>query len=243
MTVSTEVIDLMRAHVSVRDFLDKPVEPETLRAVLQAAVSASSSCFLQGVSMIRITDPALRSELARLAGAQKHVQTAAEFIVFCADMRRILLACPKADTGWTEQLVVACHDAGIMAQNALLAAESLGLGGVFIGGIRNRIEKVDALLKLPHLVFPVFGLCLGYPARKNEVKPRFDLSVTLMENTYREPTAEEIAQYDQRMHEYYQNRSADAKDSNWSREVTGIVKRERRPFMADFLKSKGWAKA
>lgn len=60
----------------------------------------------------------------------------------------------------------------MMGQNALTAAESLGLGGVYIGGIRNNIESVTELLKLPKHVLPLFGLCLGWPADNPDLKPR-----------------------------------------------------------------------
>jgi nitroreductase len=89
---------------------------------------------------------------------------AAEFWVFCADFNRNLQICPDAQLGLAEQLLLGCVDTAILAQNALVAAESLGLGGVYIGGLRNNIEAVTELLKLPQHVLPLFGLCLGWPA-------------------------------------------------------------------------------
>lgn len=69
----------------------------------------------------------------------------------------------------------------------MTALESFGLGGVFVGGIRNGIARADDVLVLPQNVFPVVGLAFGYPAEKNELKPRLPLEVTVMENSYSEP--------------------------------------------------------
>ena len=81
--------------------------------------------------------------------------------MFCADFNRHLQICPDAQLGLAEQLLLGVVDTAMMAQNALTAAESLGLGGVYIGGLRNNIEAVTELLKLPQHVLPLFGLCLA----------------------------------------------------------------------------------
>lgn len=127
---------------------------------------------MQCSSIIRITDKALREELVTLTYGQKHVAQAAEFWVFCADFNRHLQICPDAQLGLAEQLLLGVVDTAMMAQNALIAAESLGLGGVYIGGLRNNIEAVTKLLKLPQHVLPLFGLCLGWPADNPDLKPR-----------------------------------------------------------------------
>lgn len=128
---------------------------------------------MQCSSIIRITDKALREELVTLTGWAKHVAQAAEFWVFCADFNRHLQICPDAQLGTAEQLLLGVVDTAMMAQNALIAAESLGLGRVYIGGLRNNIEAVTKLLKLPQHVLPLFGLCLGWPADNPDLKPRF----------------------------------------------------------------------
>ncbi|SUG56596.1 oxygen-insensitive NADPH nitroreductase [Salmonella enterica subsp. diarizonae] len=90
---------------------------------------------------------------------------AAEFWVFCADFNRHLQICPDAQLGLAEQLLLGVVDTAMMGQNALTAAESLGLGGVYIGGIRNNIESVTELLKIAEVciaaVWFVFGLACG----------------------------------------------------------------------------------
>ena len=70
---------------------------------------------------------------------------------------------PDAQIDWAEVTLIGAVDAGIMAQNVLLAAESLGLGGVYIGALRNNAQKVSDVLNLPDYCVPLVGLCLGYP--------------------------------------------------------------------------------
>ena len=132
----------------------EPVGAEQLDQILSAAQSAASSSFLQANSIIRVTDKGLRASLAELAGHQAYVAEAAEFLLFCADYQRHSQIVPEARTGFVEQLLIGAIDGALMAQNALLAAQSLGLGGVYIGGIRNNPAAVSELLGLPHQVIP-----------------------------------------------------------------------------------------
>lgn len=168
----TPTIELLCQHRSIRHFTDKPITAEQREAIIKSAQCTSSSSFLQCTSIIRITDRALREALVPLTGGQQHVAQAAEFWVFCADFNRHLQICPDAQLGLAEQLLLGVVDTALMAQNALTAAESLGLGGVYIGGLRNNIEAVTELLKLPKHVLPLFGLCLGWPADNPDLKPR-----------------------------------------------------------------------
>lgn len=93
--------DTLRAHTSVRAFTDEPVSQEDLEAIYESARAASSTCFLQVTTAIRITDKELKAKLAELAGNQKHIIAAPEFWVFCADYHRDQVLVPKADLGWT----------------------------------------------------------------------------------------------------------------------------------------------
>lgn len=143
-----------------------------------------------------------------LTGGQKHVAQAAEFWVFCADFNRHLQICPDAQLGLAEQLLLGVVDTAMMAQNALTAAESLGLGGVYIGGLRNNIEAVTKLLKLPQHVLPLFGLCLGWPADNPDLKPRLPASILVHENSYQPLDKDALAQYDEQLAEYYLTRGS-----------------------------------
>ncbi len=195
----TPTIELICGHRSIRHFTDEPISDAQCEAIINSARATSSSSFLQCSSIIRITDKALREELVTLTGGQKHVAQAAEFWVFCADFNRHLQICPDAQLGLAEQLLLGVVDTAMMAQNALIAAESLGLGGVYIGGLRNNIEAVTKLLKLPQYVLPLFGLCLGWPADNPDLKPRLPASILVHENSYQPLDKGALAQYDEQL--------------------------------------------
>ena len=236
-------IDLICQHASVRSFTDARLSEEQRLAILESARSASSSSFLQMVTIIRVTEPHKRAELARLAGEQAHVVTAAEFWIFCADFARNQQIAPDADLGFTEQLLMGSIDAALMGQNALTAAESLGLGGVFIGGIRNAPDEVTQLLGLPMQVIPLFGLCIGVPAHASEPKPRLPLSMLVHEECY-QPALDQaaLADYDALMAHYYATRSSNNKQQSWSGQVRSILARQSRPFMLSYLQRQGFAR-
>ncbi len=123
----TPTIELICGHRSIRHFTDEPISEAQREAIITAPVRRPVPV-LQCSSIIRITDKALREELVTLTGGQKHVAQAAEFWVFCADFNRHLQICPDAQLGLAEQLLLGVVDTAMMAQNALIAAESLGLG-------------------------------------------------------------------------------------------------------------------
>ncbi|WP_323946509.1 oxygen-insensitive NADPH nitroreductase [Aeromonas hydrophila] len=230
-------LDLILAHRSIRQFTAEPITDIQLDQILSAAQAASSSSFLQANSIIRVTDKVLR----KLAGHQAYVAQAAEFLLFCADYHRHCEVVPDAQTGFVEQLLIGAIDGALMAQNALLAAQSMGLGGVYIGGIRNNPAAVSEAVGLPHQVIPLFGLCLGHPAQAPEQKPRLPRALVVHENRYQtELDRELLAGYDQQIEAYYQSRSSNNKQQSWSGQIRGILGKEARPFMQDFLRSRGF---
>ncbi|QMV51881.1 oxygen-insensitive NADPH nitroreductase [Ewingella americana] len=237
----TPTIDLLRSHRSIRSFTDQPVTDEQREAILGAAQGASTSSFLQCSSIIRITDPALREKLVVFTGGQKYVASAAEFWVFCADFNRNQQINPQAELGLAEQLLLGCVDTALLAQNAMTAAESLGLGGVFIGGIRNQVEEVIELLKLPKFVMPLFGMCIGHPAQDHQVKPRMPQSMLVHENSYQPLNPQTLADYDEQLAAYYLQRDSNARRDTWSDLIIRTLKKEQRPHMLAALHKQGWA--
>ena len=237
----TPTIDLLRGHRSIRHFTDRPINDEQREAIIASAQAASSSSFLQCSAIIRITDKALREQLVTLSGGQQHVAQAAEFWVFCADFNRHLQICPDAQLGLAEQLLLGTVDTAIMGQNALVAAESLGLGGVYIGGIRNNIEAVGELLGVPEHVLPLFGLCLGWPADEPDSKPRLPASIVVHENRYQPLNHAALAEYDEQLAAYYLSRGSNTRRDTWSDHIRRTIIKENRPFILDYLHKQGWA--
>jgi len=237
----TPTIDLLCSHRSIRAFTDQSVGDAERQAILAAAQSASSSSFLQCSSIIRVTDAQLREKLVTLSGGQQYVSQAAEFWVFCADFNRHLQICPQAQLGLAEQLLLGCVDTAMMGQNAMIAAESLGLGGVFIGGIRNNIAEVTTLLALPKFVLPLFGFCLGWPAQSPQRKPRMPVAMLLHENRYQPIDPDVLTSYDNQQEVYYMTRESNPRSESWSQHIQKTIIKESRPFMLDYLHQQGWA--
>jgi nitroreductase len=240
-----EVIKLLQSHRSVRKFTDQKIEQSVLEELIRCGQSAATSSFIQACTVIQVENPAYREQMVTLAGNQPYIATAARFIVFCADMKRHQLACDMHQSemlsGYTEQFITATVDCALFAQNVITAARSLGIEGVYIGGIRNQIQAVSDLLSLPDLVYPVFGMCLGYPAQNPQVKPRLPLSVILKTDRYDDEQDEaNIREYDERVREYYRTRTGGNKDTAWSEQISDMLMKEARPHMLEYLKSRGF---
>lgn len=237
------VIDLLKSHRSIRKFTDQKIPRETFLELIRAGQSAATSSHVQAYSIIHVTRPEKRAEIAELAGNQKYIETCSHFLVFCADMKRPTDAAERAGAevtrGMTEQFLVASVDTALMAQNVVLAAESEGLGICYIGGIRNNPAEVSELLKLPDHVYPVFGLCLGYPDQNPEIKPRLPVESILMEDEYRED-ATLVAGFDDAMRLYYGQRTGGNKETNWSEQLSPLFSSKLRAHMREFLVRRGF---
>ena len=240
-----QVIRLLQSHRSIRKFTGQKIEQAVVDELVRAGQAAPTSSFIQACTVMQVNDKDNREKLAEYAGNQAYVVEAPVFLVFCADMARHRLVCRMQQTemlsGYTAQFVTATVDCALFAQNVLTSAESLGLGGVLIGGIRNQIEQVADLLELPELVYPVFGLCLGYPDQNPEVKPRLPLSVVLKQDRYDDSGNQEvISEYDREVETYYRTRSGGTKEMTWSQQMAGLLRKESRPHMLGFLQKKGF---
>ncbi|MBD1558070.1 oxygen-insensitive NADPH nitroreductase [Vibrio sp. S9_S30] len=234
-------IDTILSHRSIRAFTQEAVTKEQLDTIIRAGIAASSSSLLQVNTIIRVTDPVKRDALVTFSGGQKYVGTAPEFLVFCIDLQRHVEMNENVKPEFTELTLIGAVDAGIMAQNCLLAAESMGLGGVYIGGLRNCAQEVDELLELPPHTAVLFGMCLGHPDQNPEVKPRLSPGVIVHENTYQPLDKNKVREYDQTMLQYYSSRSGNNKNVTWSEQITGKLSEESRPHIKGYLNGKGLA--
>jgi len=240
-----EVTKLLKSHRSIRKFTDQAVSDDLINEIVSCGQAAATSSNIQATTVIRVRDSDKRAKLAEMAGGQRYVSSAAVFLVFCADLHRPQLACEMQggdfSAGMTEHFIVATTDVALAAQNCVVAAESLGLGICYIGGLRNNPQGVSDLLGLPDQVYPLFGLCLGYPDQDPEVKPRLPLTTVLKEDSYlNADDVSGIEVYDEHIREYYKSRTGGKKASCWSEEMRTLVGKESRPFMRDFLTKRGF---
>lgn len=186
-----ETIASLLTHRSVRGYRPDAVPAGTLETLVAAAQSAASSSNMQLWSVVAVHDAAKKKVLAEIAGNQKHIEQCPLYLCWVADLSRNerLSQSEKTDfetLPWLETFMVACIDAALAAQNAVVAAESLGLSTVYIGAMRNDPIRVAELLELPERAFVVFGLCVGYPteAAQGEVKPRLPQATVVHHDRY-----------------------------------------------------------
>jgi nitroreductase len=203
-----DTLDVLLSHRSVRAYLPGPLPAGTLETLVAAAQSAATSSNLQAWSVVAVEDPARKARLAALAGNQKHIVEAPLFLVWLVDLARLgrmaeERGVPAEALPYLESFVVGVVDAALAAQSAVVALESLGLGSVYIGAMRNKPAEVAAELGLPPDVFALFGMAIGRPdpARPADVKPRLPQQAVLFREHYGWGDAQRdaIAAYDERM--------------------------------------------
>ena len=186
-----EVLRQLHERKSVRVYAERPVEPEVKRAILEAAIQAPTAGNMALYTILDITDPEKKALLAKSCDDQPFIAKAPMVLIFCADYRRWYdVFCEyvddvrKPDMG---DLLLAEADALIAAQNAVVAAHSLGLGSCYIGDITENYEYHKKLLNLPQYVAPAAMLCFGYPTQqqlRRPKPPRHPVEALVHENGY-----------------------------------------------------------
>lgn len=206
-----ETLNTLLSHRSIRKYLPNPLPLGTLETLIAAAQSASTSSNLQTWSVVALEESSRKEKLSELANNQAHIRQCPLFLVWLADLARLTYigenhGLPHEGLDYLEMFLMATIDATLAAQNAVVAAESLGLGTVYIGALRNKPEEVAKVLNLPPHVVAVFGLCVGYADTAVDVaiKPRLPQSTVLHRETYQLETQEEgIKNYNQLMQDFY----------------------------------------
>src|SRR3954471_3695888 len=191
---------IRRTH---RRYSDRPVPDSLVRLLLAASFSASSKSDFQQASVLWLKDLDRRDRLASLFPDMPWIGAAPVFLVFLGDARRLdrlgVLRGKKRDNGAFEGFFNATVDAALAMQTCILAAETVGLGTCPISVLRNRIAEIAAILELPDKVFPVAGLCLGYPAQPGFISMRLPPETTVHIDRYDDSGLEEsVDGYDRR---------------------------------------------
>ena len=220
-----EMIAGLLDHRSVRAYRPDALPAGTLETLVAAAQSAATSSNLQTWSVVMVEDRAVRAELAKLANGQAHIVQCPLFLVFVADLARNRRIGERGGASlggldYLETYLVAAIDAALAAQNAVVAAESLGLSTVYIGALRNDPARVADLLGLPPGTMGVFGLCVGHAAEgaAGEVKPRLPQQAVLFRDRYEAGgEADLVAAYDPRMEAFSRRNEMSA--ARWTTRV------------------------
>jgi nitroreductase len=202
MTPTNQTIELMNERCSTRAYASTPISDEEKRTILHAAMRAPTAGNMMLYSIVEIEDQALKDRLAETCDHQPFIARAPWVLLFVADLQKWmdlfavagvegLEGVPKdvrPGLGW---LMLACCDALIAAQNAVVAAESLGIGSCYIGDILELGETHADLLDLPRYAFPVTMLCLGRPKTRRRVVERYEKHM-VHKNAYRRLGADEL---------------------------------------------------
>jgi nitroreductase len=235
-------LDALMSHVSIRKYTDQPINDQTLQRILDAARRAPTSSNTQSYSIIVVRDAETKRTLAELVGNQKHVETCAVFMAFVADLSRLKRATALHDSPLAinnELTMVAIVDASLVGMAAQVAAESLGIGTVMIGGARNLPEEIARLLNLPEGAFVVYGMCLGYPAERPAQKPRLPEAEVVHYERYQQQGDDLLHEYDARLALHYRDEGRTTADAAWTGVMAKQFSQPRRPFMRAVLEKLG----
>jgi nitroreductase/FMN reductase [NAD(P)H] len=192
-------------HRSLRRYRPDQVSTDLLQLLCACALSAPTKSDLQQADIIHVADPAKRQRIVAHLPEMPWILDAPVFLVFCGNNRRIRhigqwRGKPFANEH-LDHFMNAAVDAGIVMMNFISAAEAAGLGTCPISAIRNAIDTVSKELELPEGVFPIAGLCVGYPEAAGHISPRLSLDVTVHTDRYDETRLREnVDSYDQRRH-------------------------------------------
>lgn len=256
----SETIAFLNSHASVRRFTDQNISADDELTICYTAQRSPTSSNLHAYSIVSVRNQATKQKLAEVCGGQDHVAACPLFLVICADLYRLKQMATKRGYPFhgdhTEALLIATVDAALVGGRALMAAQALGMGGVMVGGIRNHPDQACELLNLPELVYPVFGLSLGYPTKAPAIKPRLPLEGLLFRETYdTEAIAPAVADYDQTIGElgYLKGRESESEkypgfdgDYSWSEHSARRMASDNpgtvRMHMKSFLQSRGFLK-
>ena len=188
-----QTISELIARKSTRAFEDTAISAQDKELILRAAVNAPTAGNQQLYTIIDVTDPAIKARLVDSCDHQPFIAEGKMVLVFCADCRKwykafLASGCEPRKPG-VGDLLLAVSDTTIAAQNAVVAAESLGIGSCYIGDIMENCEIHREMLNLPEYVFPCCMLVFGYPTQqqKERVKPeRAAMEHIVHENSYRD---------------------------------------------------------
>ena len=196
-----EVIRQLMERKSVRSYTDRPILPEEKRQILEAAAQAPTAGNQQLYTILDITDQTIKEELVKTCDNQPMIAKAQMVLIFCADCKKWYDGFREAGceprTPEVGDLMLAVCDTLIAAQNAVTAAESLGIGSCYVGDVMENCSRQRELLRLPEYVFPAAMVIFGFPTEQQKARPkpaRVDMQYLVHENGYRSLSGDELQQ-------------------------------------------------
>jgi nitroreductase len=197
---------------SIRKFKDKKIPDEVVNKIIKMGQNAPTGGGTQVYSFVWISDEELKDKIIRILGKQQFMIEAPLWIMLCIDWARQYELFQhlniEVDLGEMTKLWRGMMDVMLAAENMVIAAEGMGLGSCFNGGIRMHMDELSDLLKLPKNVLPVLLICIGYPNEKPPPRPRWPLEAVLHKNRYTMPSSDII-------NSYYESANKSLKEMNY----------------------------
>ena len=218
--MTNETIASQLAHRTIRAYKERPLTEAEIETLMEVARHTAIASYLQGYTVLHITDPQVREKIYAASGQPYVGGTKGDMFIFVVDLYRNSRI--RAEQGVSSEalssmnlFLTGAEDALLAAQNVVVAAESMGLGTVYLGSILADPRLVVDALELPELTFPILGLLVGHSDQEPGQKPRLPLSILTAENTYPrvESYTEALADYDREVTEYYDLRSGSRLES------------------------------
>ncbi len=218
--MTNETIASQLAHRTIRAYKERPLTEAEIETLMEVARHTATASYLQGYTVLHITDPQVREKIYAASGQPYVGGTKGDMFIFVVDLYRNSRI--RAEQGVSSEalssmnlFLTGAEDALLAAQNVVVAAESMGLGTVYLGSILADPRLVVDALELPELTFPILGLLVGHSDQEPGQKPRLPLSILTAENTYPrvESYTEALADYDREVTEYYDLRSGSRLES------------------------------
>jgi FMN reductase (NADPH) len=228
-----QTLNQIKLRKSVRVYEDRAIPSDLKKEIINAALEAPTAGAMMLYTILDITNQSLKEKLAKTCDNQPFIAKAPLVLIFLADYQRWYDAFCRASCKPRKpaegDLLLACADAIIAAQNTVVAAEALGIGSCYIGDILENCETVRELLDLPDFAVPVAMVVYGYPVKsqKDRKKPsRFDQEYIVFENQYHHLTpGEQLEMYRRR------NEKAGKKEVDIYADIKAFCQRK---YMSDF---------
>lgn len=243
---SLPTLQVQNDHVSIRSFTQEDIPESMLNEILEAARRSPTSSNMQAYSIIVVRDPEVKKKLAVLAGGQKHIEACPVFLAFCADLHRLNVVCEMHEAKMTNNLetfLISSIDASLVGMSVQTGAESVGLGGVMIGAMRNKPKEVGDLLGLPPHVYVTYGMCLGWPEEADipPQKPRLPANLVIHHETYDPSDPKlEIRDYDAALKQHYEGLGKNLDSAAWTGVISRSLSRRLRSDLLETLEEMGF---
>ncbi len=239
--VTTATIETQLAHRTFRAFTDQPIGEDVAATLLEVARHTATSSFYQQTTIIRVKDPTIRQEVFESSRQPYVGGNRGELWIFVVDLHRNAQIRRESgvDTEPMERTALfleGTEDTLLAAQNVVVAAESLGLGTVYLGSIAGDPRRVIRALELPALTYPLLGLIIGHPDQEPQLKPRLPREITTSIDTYPEVAdySAVLSDYDEVVHTYYDLRDANHRVDSFTRQIRtkpGTGRAEQAPIL------------